>query len=87
MQNLKLLRIGEVCQRVGYSRVWLYRLERNGHFPARVQIGPNRVGWLASEVDAWIAAKAAERDTKERELEDIRTGRYRWRAPTVAQGE
>ncbi len=50
---------------VPYSDMHIWRLERQGKFPRRIKIGPNRVAWLLSEVLAWIAGKAAER-----ELED-----------------
>ncbi len=52
--DLRLLRNNEVCKRVGYSRAWIYRLERQGKFPKRVQIGPNRVCWLEKEINDWI---------------------------------
>jgi prophage regulatory protein len=37
------------------------RLEAAGKFPRRVQISPGRVGWLAGEIDAHLAAKIANR--------------------------
>lgn len=37
---------------LGYSTVW--RLERAGDFPARRRLSAGRVGWLQSEVQAWI---------------------------------
>jgi len=52
---MKFLRVDDVLTRVGYaSPVTLYELERHGHFPPRRRIGPNRVGWLESEIDDWI---------------------------------
>jgi len=45
-------------QLVPYSDNHVLRLERAGLFPARVKLGPNRVGWLLSEVLAWIDWKA-----------------------------
>jgi prophage regulatory protein len=56
-----LLRQDEVCRRVGLTRRWIWKLERDGKFPKRVKVTPNRIGWLEHEVDAWIEAKAAER--------------------------
>jgi prophage regulatory protein len=43
---------------VPYSRQHVGRLERAGRFPRRVQVGPNRVAWLESEVDEWIRSRA-----------------------------
>lgn len=42
---------------VPYTPQHVLRLEKRGLFPARVQIGPNRVGWLQSEVEAWLATR------------------------------
>jgi prophage regulatory protein len=46
---------------IGYSPQHLLRLERAGKFPQRVQLSPNRVGWLATEIEAWIEQRAAAR--------------------------
>ena len=57
--------IGEAeCEEVStLSRVTRWRLERAGKFPRRRQISPNRVGWLESEVQAWVEARANSRET------------------------
>jgi prophage regulatory protein len=41
------------------SRVTRWRWERDGHFPKRRQIGPNAIGWLASEVFDWRDQRAS----------------------------
>ena len=46
---------------VPYSDNHVLRLERAGLFPVRVKLGPNRVGWLLSEVLAWIDGRKADR--------------------------
>jgi prophage regulatory protein len=47
------------CRRLsGLSRSTRWRLERAGKFPRRRQISDNAVGWLASELLAWLANKA-----------------------------
>jgi prophage regulatory protein len=53
-QPERLLRLSEVRHRVGLSRATLWRWERVGKFPKRRRIGPNTVGWLKSEVDAFV---------------------------------
>jgi len=40
------------------------RLEALGQFPKRVRLGRNRVAWVLSEVDAWIAERLIQRDTE-----------------------
>lgn len=62
---MKLLRETEVCDRTGYSRQSLWRLERAGSFPARLRLGANRVAWLESDIDEWLAERIAERDRRQ----------------------
>ena len=51
----------ELLSRVPYSRVQIWRLERQGRFPRRLRIGPNRVAWIESEIEGWINARKQER--------------------------
>lgn len=44
----------EVQELTGLSRTTIWRLERNGEFPARVQLSSTRIGWRFSEVQDWI---------------------------------
>lgn len=50
----RILRQPTVVERVGVHATTIYRWERAGLFPARVQLGPNSIGWYADEVDAWM---------------------------------
>jgi prophage regulatory protein len=47
---------------VPYSKVQIWRLEKQKRFPKRVSIGPQRYAWVESEIDAWIAERIRERD-------------------------
>ena len=49
---------------IPYSKVHLWRLERQGRFPKRVPIGASRYGYVESEVDQWIADRIHDRDVK-----------------------
>lgn len=51
----KILRKPAVRQRTGYSDSQIWRLERAGQFPKRVQLGPMAVGWFEDEIDRWVA--------------------------------
>lgn len=53
----RLLRTPEVCERVGVGRTTLWRWEAEERFPRRRQVGGNVVGYLESEVNAWIASR------------------------------
>lgn len=37
-----------------YSPQHIARLEKAGVFPKRIQLGPNRVGWIEAEVLDWL---------------------------------
>jgi prophage regulatory protein len=50
---------------VPFSRMHLGRLERAGQFPRRVSLGANTVAWREDEVDAFLSARAAERDNRQ----------------------
>jgi predicted DNA-binding transcriptional regulator AlpA len=50
---------------VAYSDVHLNRLEKQMAFPKRIKLGVGtggRIGWAESEIDQWIAARAAKRE-------------------------
>lgn len=52
-----LLQAKEVSKLVGLSKTMLWRLEKDGNFPQRVQLGEKRVAWPRAEVEAWIGAR------------------------------
>ncbi len=62
---LRLISRKVAAGRVGYHEVHLRRLEVGGKFPASVRIGANRIGYVESEVEAWIQAKINARDATE----------------------
>jgi prophage regulatory protein len=49
-----ILRLGDIMQRTGKSRSSIYQAIKDGTFPKQINIGARSVGWLASEVEAWI---------------------------------
>lgn len=46
-----------VIAKTGLSRSSIYAYVDRGIFPRQRHLGPRRVGWLASEVRAWIASR------------------------------
>lgn len=52
----RILRLREVQHRTGRSRSTIYEYMGAGQFPKCIPIGGRNVGWLESEIDAWIAA-------------------------------
>jgi prophage regulatory protein len=58
-----LIRLPEVTKRTALSRSQIYDLMDKGQFPRSVKItGARSVAWSDTEVDAWIAARLADRD-------------------------
>jgi prophage regulatory protein len=55
--TLSILRRKQVENRVGLSRTTIYQQVNDGLFPRSINIGPRAVGWLSSEIDAWLEAK------------------------------
>lgn len=51
---MRILSKRQVKELVLYSHQYIARLEKAGQFPKRVQLGPNRVGWVESEVLDWL---------------------------------
>lgn len=49
-----ILRWPTVKATTGLSRVSVWRMEKTGKFPLRLQLGNNSVGWLESEIQDWI---------------------------------
>lgn len=47
---------------VPYSKVHLWRLEKQGKFPKRVPIGAGRYAYVESEINAYVEALIAARD-------------------------
>ena len=71
-QKLKerILRLSEVKNRTGLSRSTIYLSIGNGTFPQRINLGGRCVGWLESEIDAWIAQRI---EKSRSQLQDART--------------
>lgn len=64
MSTERMLRIDAVCERVGGRRAAIYKEIQAGRFPRPVKIfGRRASAWPASEIDAWLKARIAERDT------------------------
>ena len=58
---MKVLSKKALKELVLYSPQHIARLEKAGKFPKRVQLGPNRVGWVESEVLDWLEQRLSNR--------------------------
>ena len=64
---MRIIRYAELQDEKGipFSREHIRRLEAEGRFPKRVRIaeGGDYFGWLESELDGYLASRAAARDS------------------------
>ncbi|MEX3961665.1 helix-turn-helix transcriptional regulator [Paraburkholderia sp. EG286B] len=58
MQTRRYLRRPDVVRKTGLSATTLWRLERDGKFPARRQLSPHCVAWDEAEIDEWLEQRA-----------------------------
>ena len=54
---MKILRENIVLETTGLSRTSIWRLERQGQFPERLQLGGRSVGWIEHEILKWIETR------------------------------
>jgi prophage regulatory protein len=53
----RIMRQSEVLYLTGMSRASLDRAEKENRFPKRKKLSPRAIGWLQSEVQAWIEGR------------------------------
>ena len=57
--HMVILRRRTVEDRTGLSRSTIYLRMAQGTFPKSIPLGPRAIGWLESEVEAWLQAQVA----------------------------
>jgi prophage regulatory protein len=62
--QVQILRLPAVKARTGLPTSSVYRLIELGGFPKPISLSPKAVGWIAHEIDEWIAGRIAARDAK-----------------------
>lgn len=50
----RVIRMPEVLRRIGVSRSDIYSKIRAGDFPRQIKIGPRAVGFLESDIEAYL---------------------------------
>ena len=56
------LRLKEVLLKTSLGKTSLYMLIKGSDFPKPIHLGLRAVGWLESEIEAWIQGKVESRD-------------------------
>ena len=51
----RLIKLDEVCRRVGLGKSMIYEMIREGRFPRPYKISPFASRWSEHEIVAWIA--------------------------------
>jgi prophage regulatory protein len=61
---MRIIRLAELkpIKGIPYSSVWIRKLVADGKFPRPIALSSRRIGFIESEIDSWIADRAAERD-------------------------
>ena len=57
----RFLRLTDVMARTGLSRSYIYLSISKGNFPQNINLSSRSVGWLESEIDAWIQTRINQR--------------------------
>lgn len=57
----RFLRLSDVKARTGLSRSTIYLKISKGTFPRHISLGARCVGWLESEIDAWMQNRIDQR--------------------------
>ncbi len=56
----KILRLPKVKEIAGFSTSTIYAKVASGDFPKPINLGNRSVGWLQSEIAAWIESRVRE---------------------------
>lgn len=65
--SMRIIRLNEVIGLTGIARSTIYKYVADGGFPQPVTLGPRCVGWVESEIHAWILSKIEARDAANKE--------------------
>lgn len=57
--NYRVLRLPTIKGWTGLSRSTIYSMMKAGSFPMSISLGKRAVGWLESDVQAWVDSKIA----------------------------
>lgn len=60
MATQKLLRLPNVEAVTGYKRSTIYRLIKQGGFPAPISLGARASAWIEDEISDWIQKRIKE---------------------------
>lgn len=59
---MKIIRLKEVILLTGLAKSTVYKFIKDQSFPKQVSLGSRSVGWVESEIQAWIVDKIEARE-------------------------
>lgn len=59
---MKILRLRRVLEKTGMGRSSVWRMVKEGTFPAPIKLSPRMVGWVEEEVNDWLVEKTRIRE-------------------------
>ena len=54
---MRVLNVRDVVSMTGLSKATIWREEKSGAFPKRINLTPRRVGWIESEILEWLESR------------------------------
>lgn len=54
LHEIQIIRVGELASLLGVSRTTLWRMEKAGELPSRINISQGVSGWLESDIKEWL---------------------------------
>lgn len=61
MELQRIMRKPEVIKMTGLSGTTLWRLEKEGEFPKKIQLSKRLIGWSEADIQEWIDNKKTRR--------------------------
>jgi len=53
----KIIRIKDLCKKLGISRTSIYRYMKLNKFPRPIVLSTNTIGWKECEIDEWVESR------------------------------
>ena len=60
----KIIRMPQLLEITGISRAHIYALINRREFPRPIRLGQRAVGWLTTDIDAWLKTRPLAGDWK-----------------------
>ena len=67
----RTLRIRRVADKTGVPESSIWRLAQRGDFPPPIKLSPGCTAWYEHEIDEWLDAKAAERNSPSEPIDQL----------------